>query len=865
MNPLRRLLILLLALCLLVPATFAEEAGPAEKPDADTLTRFGLVDSAAYDEQGRVVSVNGFPVRTVTALLQNRSAEEEFEYSIDFVDYPFWRPATNYDGNLAVMSLVMALCAGRVRESAADAEPGFDQARNVVSFLEETGFSDIRKDDYYKETSMYTISTAMGSRKMEQEGDEPFTLIAVAVCGGNYKNEWQSNITPGDGDLHEGFESAARLVFDRITGYIASRGIRGRVKIWISGFSRAAAVSNLTAAHLADSGLMQKEDIYAYTFATPAAVLNPPETGYENIFNILCPMDLVPQVMPADWDFGRYGRDLYIPVTEFASLGRFMMDERSDNLREWFAEEDNYSPELNLRNRLLISMALDLLQNRDFYNATIQPALVGIMQNREVSNMLATLRKLLKNLQGINAETRTDLDDLMNYTLRVFGNVITRTELVNANRNSGSAFLRLFGEHWEDAYLASTSALRFNMFMDFNECTYLMVRGPVDLSFRAEGTPWAVLTRSADGTYRAAWVPEEGSETSPGNVDLYWPYYMERIGSVTVIALPGDTDLQVAWTASGAGKVEIRQVRCGVRASRLYPGFTSGEFTVSAGDTGLAYCMDTSGKNRIPEDWKEETFEAVDLAAFLGIASPGVSWRLFLTGVLLLAALLAFLLIRLLCGFRLRKEKNGVLFWLCLAVFTVAVVEAEGAFWFFADRLLLREIWKAVASVALIAIWFLRRNVRVPDGVFPGLTVAIAADLVLPYAELPGMALLLIAALLLIFSFLRKTPMTRGKWFRWALQSLVLAALILLLARNTAGSLAWGVAALAPGLLLLGWSASGQPTRTRYATRFLIADAALLGVYTVIWDEPVLHILGTLLFVFALLLLALGTRKKEAA
>ena len=107
--------------------------------------------------------------------------------------------------------------------------------------------------------------------------------------------------------------------------------------------------------------------------------------------------------------------------------------------------------------------------------------------------------------------------------------------------------------------------------------------------------------------------------------------------------------------------------------------------------------------------------------------------------------------------------------------------------------------------------------------------------------------------------------MTRGKWFRWALQSLVLAALILLLARNTAGSLAWGVAALAPGLLLLGWSASGQPTRTRYATRFLIADAALLGVYTVIWDEPVLHILGTLLFVFALLLLALGTRKKEAA
>ena len=90
-------------------------------------------------------------------------------------------------------------------------------------------------------TEEYTVSTAMGFKKMEHEGEEPYTLIAVGVCGANYDNEWQSNMTPGTGEMHEGFRSAAELVIDRISGYIMTRGIRGRIKLWISGFSRAAA------------------------------------------------------------------------------------------------------------------------------------------------------------------------------------------------------------------------------------------------------------------------------------------------------------------------------------------------------------------------------------------------------------------------------------------------------------------------------------------------------------------------------------------------------------------------------------------------------------------------------------------------
>ena len=70
-----------------------------------------------------------------------------------------------------------------------------------------------------------------------------------------------------------------------------------RIKVWISGYSRAAAVSNVTAGTLVNTGFLPKEDVYTYTFATPAAILEPPKEGYENIFNIIDPADLVPQVM----------------------------------------------------------------------------------------------------------------------------------------------------------------------------------------------------------------------------------------------------------------------------------------------------------------------------------------------------------------------------------------------------------------------------------------------------------------------------------------------------------------------------------------------------------------------------------------
>ncbi len=270
-------LILLLAASLL-PASLAESGTPEEDTSSLDAEQFGEGAVVERDENGEPISVNGCPVRKVRAGINLRSNREAFEYSVWFTEYPFLQPATQYDGNLAVMSLAMALSANRALNPSAEATTYFDPSLHLEKFLEDAGFSNIRKDDYSKETSMYTISMAMGSRVMEPEGEEPFTLIAIGVCGGGYGNEWQSNMTPGSGEIHKGFLSASKLVIDRLAGYILTNGIQGNVKIWISGFSRAAAVSNVTAGLLVRDGMFPKENVYAYTFATPAAVLNPPES-----------------------------------------------------------------------------------------------------------------------------------------------------------------------------------------------------------------------------------------------------------------------------------------------------------------------------------------------------------------------------------------------------------------------------------------------------------------------------------------------------------------------------------------------------------------------------------------------------------
>lgn len=854
-------LFLFILLFALFPATMAEEAAegyaypamtPEEEHKLDMYIRFGEDAVVETDQNGRIVSVNGYPYRRVRASFRVRSVAEKYTTDTDFVEYPFWQPATTYNGSLANMSLLMAMCAARdIRQ---DENPDtFDPAQNVEAYLLDAGFTDIRKDDYSKETSIWTISTAIGSRRMEHEGEEPFTLIAVGICGGGYKNEWQSNITVGSGEIHQGFSSAAGEVIDRLAGYIATRGIKGRIKIWISGFSRAAAVANLTAGVLRRAGVFPKEDLYTYTFATPAAVLNPPKTGDENIFNILCPTDIVPQTLPADWGYGRYGTDLYLPVTEFSSIGKYYTRVREEQVRDNFGIEINYSPALNLRMRLLVSLVLDVVRNRDHYVDNVQDTALKLMQNRQASNLLNTMRGLLRGAKDSDSETRGELDDLLNYIFRVFGNAITRTELAAANRNNSSALFLLATEHREDSYLASMFIIQHGIFEEDSEFTYIMVRGPVDLELTAETGAGCQMTLKKDGS-----VLVLGSDGEIEKNPQHQEYYMERIGNTSVAAIPHDEKIRVSWKAVSDGTVEVRQVNCGFHVSANYPGTTSGKIRARAGDTGAAWLPE--GKDgQVPEGFRQETWNADDLVSFLGISRPIVSWRILASLLFLLLGLLLFLILRCVYIFNPQKEEKGSLLWALTALFIVAVTEAEGAYWLLADQPWVRLFWKAVIGISVLAVFFLRYDTeeKLTDGLFPSLAAAIAADLVKTFAFFPGTAFLLLSHILMIVNFLRKHPMNRVQWIQWACLSVIAVGIILF----AIGVQAWIAAAFTPVLLLIVYSIGKEKTRIRNAGASLIASDILLCAYATIWPEPLAHILYVFLFNIALILMALNEKQ----
>ena len=844
--------VLLIVLCITLTGN-GWSALAEDESETEIQRRFGLDSIVTMDENGEPVLVNGYPFRPATVTYFDNGQAQAYRFSIDFMDYPFWNASTGYDGNLAFMSLGMALSSSRAVYDESLPREERDPAKNLELFLTDAGFEEIRKDDYSKDTSMYTVSTGIACRRMEAEGQEPFTLVAVGICGGNYKNEWQSNMTPGNGDVHEGFRAASQLVVDRLAGYLATHGIQGKVKVWITGFSRAAAVANLTAATLSDTGMFARKDIYAYTFATPAAVRNPPTYGYEHIHNIICPTDLVPQVMPADWGYGRYGTDFYLAVQEFSSfLGQVVSSMRAETDRNLYAIENNYSPQLNFRMLLLISLVLDVAQSCSYYNDTLQPALVGIMQNKTVPNMLITLRSLMLKLRGSDQNQRINTDELMDYFIRVFSGSVTRSGLGAVDRNTANALYRLFNEHNENSYLANADAIRMANFEPSQEAYYVMIRGPVTVSVAFEHDPDNILSGMKASGERTA----EGIENEENGQDYY---YMERSGNTTILAVPTDFDYVVTWEAEKSGTVECLAARLSVHASADYSGYQSDVLRVQAGDKGVAF-RQKQGRFDL-ENYTEKIFSGRDLAEFAGIASLGINWRYALMTVCALAGLLVC---AILCAISSRKpsrrKRYNFACWFALCLFGIGVLEAEASFWFFADRPLFRILWKALVAACLLFVFFCvhpPKN-RLRKSLFPALLLALAADIVLSFHTAAGIVLLMLSHLGFIVYFLYSTRLSRGRWIQWAVVALPLSALIMIFFAPSHGSAGWIAAAYAPILLLMSFSSASQPIRIRVSATFFVLSDLLQGLFFTLLNDPIIHIAGMFFFYIALLLLAIS-------
>lgn len=234
-----------------------------------------------------------------------------------------------YDPRLATMSLNLELAAW----SSIQEKNYLLKNRNAKNLLEEIGFEKFQANLHFQERpSKDSIGAVIAQKKLTVK-EEDYTLIALAIRGGGYEAEWASNLTLGRSGEHHGFRAASEKVLTFLDQYLKEHKVTGKIKLWINGYSRAAAVTNLTAGALNKgrklaSGELKAEDMYAFCFETPAGTLK--GTGnrdgrHDNIVNVINVNDVVTKVGPEvyPFEFARYGKDSLLPDKETLSVSDY--------------------------------------------------------------------------------------------------------------------------------------------------------------------------------------------------------------------------------------------------------------------------------------------------------------------------------------------------------------------------------------------------------------------------------------------------------------------------------------------------------------------------------------------------------------
>ena len=314
-----------------------------------------------------------------------------FTSDIYFSQSYFEHSSYEYDPHLATASIALAASSctdyGVKDEAWYVAQPKF-----IKNTLELIGFNSFfANEDYYKTARFDSIG--LSAAKREFSG---YTVIAVTPRSGGYYSEWANNMHLGDGSksdyMHEGWYNAANKLIDFVISYAATHNVTGRVKLWMAGFSRGGATTNVAAGLIdakldkgekifANNATLKKEDVYAYTFEAPQGanvnaktVKAPRDSLYGNIFNIVNPNDVVPKVAMAEYGFTRFGVDKFI-TTRFYDPENFESNRRSFKALHDIANQTDelvYSAD---------RFAMRGLKVEDFLKIiTIIPAIVDVFQ-----------------------------------------------------------------------------------------------------------------------------------------------------------------------------------------------------------------------------------------------------------------------------------------------------------------------------------------------------------------------------------------------------------------------------------------------------------------------------------------------------
>ncbi len=216
------------------------------------------------------------PIPTDDPTLTGAYREDSFSWSDDW----FFTDGRKTDYRLAALSAAASIAsAGYFTSNAADFSKRDCNLRELLTAME---FEDIQANDtFYHENLTDSLACAV-AHKTISSGGKTATLLAIIPMSANYRDEWAGDFNVGLDTLHVGFLAGRDEALRFARQYVSERGISGEIKVWTAGHSRGAAIANLLGAFFAEGGAsylgsgvtVAPMDVYCYTFATPATVLD---------------------------------------------------------------------------------------------------------------------------------------------------------------------------------------------------------------------------------------------------------------------------------------------------------------------------------------------------------------------------------------------------------------------------------------------------------------------------------------------------------------------------------------------------------------------------------------------------------------
>ena len=481
----------------------------------------------------------------------SRTSGKHSRFPVPYSDRWFCNDATTYNHDLARASIGFAVSAFR---------PAKDDVieyntQYIESFLSQAGFSNFRSDDYDRPAGRYTIASEMASKTIEGE-DGPFTMIAIGIAGQGYQDEWLSNFSVGDGEIHNGFMDAADDIYDRFWGYLAETHIEKPFKVWVTGFSRAAAVANIFAAYLEQDDLLPQEDVFAYTFATPRTTKNPEPGRHQNIFNIVGALDPVPQIPFQDWGFGRYGQTFYTLAQETNSSWFNSVQKANKVYREIVGYDTWNNPVVNTQIKVVTEYLLELCPDNKTYAAQLQNAVCELWNNRgSLLSIMKTLFRISENENLITPENEDEANSLFDYVLYNCIEYLLYPEQMGHKETSASAVSNIMHEHTSEVYLGwmLSDTTPEELFSKNRSFTKVSVSADADVDIYEGETLLQTITKDGEAVYHS------------DDVHLF----MSRAGLQSTLFLPSDADYRIVIRAPEDTEVDVIGINYTSEQTRL--------------------------------------------------------------------------------------------------------------------------------------------------------------------------------------------------------------------------------------------------------------------------------------------------------